>query len=217
MLKLLILPNYSQNDNLFILINKEEKWIIDNYNLITSLNLPNSWSRGLPNFLLPYYDNDKSFVLGQVYKYQDRYLFFKSCAAGKDKDGRTVFLTAMIEQNKLMNETINIANLENLIKLNKNYIISNDKINELKKAIELLNNPSPQSEENIQQMFIKVRNNFNYKHFTSVSFKKAAFPPDSEVIFDKTNNNSALTKSIISSILIIILILLIAKYYYHTH
>lgn len=182
---IIILPNYSQSDEISVLYSEGQGWKLTSYSqVIPRLKLPKGCGRGIPAPVLRANPNP-DFILGQLVSRSDSKIAIKSCNAGKDTTGRSVFITAIAEGADTANFHVDIACL-NVADHSDAYPMDDTQREALKGALDLLNTPSEENSKTLDEMWKNANNNSKYSHFTSVSFEGVSYLPDSEkAIFNK--------------------------------
>lgn len=176
---IIILPNYSQSDEISVLYSKDQEWKLTSYSqVIPSLKLPKGCGRGIPAPVLRAHSN-QDFVLGQLIFRPDTKIALRSCNAGKDTTGRSVFITAIIEGVETDNFYVTPACLD-VAKHSDVYPMDDTQKQAMEDAITRLNAPSDESAKALNEMWENAIKNRQYSHFTSVSFEGVSYLPDSE-------------------------------------
>lgn len=187
---IIILPNYSQSDEISVLYSEGKEWKITSYShVIPKLKLPKGCGRGIPAPVLRTHSNP-DFVLGQLVFYPGTKIAIKSCNAGKDTTGRSVFITAIVEGADKANFYVDPACLE-VTKHSDVYPMDDTQKQALKDALTRLNAPSTESANALNKMWENAIKNRQYSHFTSVSFEGVSYLPDSEkAIFESKGSST---------------------------
>ncbi|NMC62658.1 MAG: hypothetical protein GYA55_05750 [SAR324 cluster bacterium] len=190
---IIILPNYSQSDEICVIYLENKEWKLTSYSqVVPRLKLPKGCGRGIPAPVLRVHSN-LDFVLGQLVFRSDTKIALKSCNAGKDTTGRSVFLTAIVEGVDEANFHVDPECIK-VVQHSDVYLMDDAQSQALEDALTRLNEPSDESVKALEKMWENAEANLQYSHFTSVSFEGVSYLPDSEkAIFDKKDSNARQT------------------------
>lgn len=190
MITTVILPNYSQSSQLSVIFFSGNAWANGSYSdNVSILNLPKGCGRGIPAPVLARQKIPTAFVLGQLICSSQNSrprIFMKSCLAGKDRTGRSVFLTVIWSGNNLPspesgeNYTLGLSAEQIRTVTKETFVTDSEQDIALNHAINLINSPPMDSKSAIEDIWKKATKSSHYLHYASINMDGAGYLPDSQ-------------------------------------